>query len=121
MNATERIDIDQFSLEFEKVTEPVHLYLELGKNYLKYSGEYYGQILNNREDPSLGWKDTYEKFTIKIKKDMIVSLDMLWINKNSYYQIDIEASGYGEIIHIRFKKEKDAEVCYEKLNKFIFY
>lgn len=118
----DKIDIKQFDLHNEKVTEPVSLYIELGSDYLMYVAEYYGEqpASEDKEDHSLGWESIYQNFKIKVKKSAIVSLEINWNNKREIWQVEVEANGYPNSIKFYFEKERDAEVVYKKLDEYIF-
>ena len=118
----ETININHFSLANEKVVEPISMYIELGENYLIYAAEYYGQIPNaaDAEDHSLGWKDIYANFRIKIKRDLICSVEILWIEIRQVWKVEIECNGYPNTIGFYFATQKPAIIVYEKLDKFIF-
>lgn len=114
----ERIDIEQIDLTKEKCTESVHLFIEFGENYFRYVGEYYAEEEN--DDEMLGKKDTYHRWDEKIKRENICVIDLRWSLNNKCYMVEIEASGKGENILLFFKKEKDAQKVYDRLDEFIF-
>lgn len=118
----ERVDIKQFDMANEKVTEPICLYFELHDKYFLYVGEYYCEIptAEDSDDHSMGWKDSYSKFTIKIKKRSIVSVELNWVAKREIYKVEMEVEGYPTSISLYFETEKEAEVIYAKLDKYIF-
>ncbi len=117
-----RIDIEQFDLANEKVTEPIHLYIELAEHSLIYAAEYYGEepAAEDQEDHSLGWKEMYQNFHIKIKREVLVSLDINWVNKRELWRVELEANGYPNSIKFYFKKEKDARKVWKQLDEYIF-
>lgn len=119
---TEKIDIKQFDLDNEKVSEPIRLYVELSERYLLYVGEYYAEepVAEDSEDHSLGWKDKYANFRIKIKKEQLVSLECQWIEKRQLWNVEIEANGYPNTIRFYFKTEKEADVMFNRLDDYIF-
>lgn len=117
-----RIDIKQFDMANETVAESVCLYIELADNYLSYSGEYYAQVpvASDPDDHSMGWKDDYTNFTIKIKRSFLVSLDKDWVEKRQIWRIQLEAYGYPNTINFYFKTETEANKVYKILDEYIF-
>lgn len=118
----QRIDIKQFDMHNEKVSEPILLFIELGDNYLRYVAEYYGEQpkAEDGEDKSLGWEEMYQNFDIKIKREHLVSLDKNWIHKRQLWRVEVEATGYPNSLIWYFKKEKEAINLYKILDDFIF-
>lgn len=114
------IDIKQFDLVNEKITEPITLQIELAENYLLYRGEYYGQIPKDVEDKQLGWKDYYQNFIIKIIRSTICSLEKRWVVDGDIWMVEIEANGYPNSIHFQFQTEKEADAVYNELDFYIF-
>lgn len=119
---TKRIDIEQFDLANEKVTERVHLYIELADNYLLYAAEYYAEhpVSEDKDDHTMGWEDIYSNFRIKVKRETLVSLDINWIHKREMWQVEVEANGYPNTIKFYFKKRKAAEAIWKELDEYIF-
>lgn len=115
-----RIDIEQCDLKNEKCTEGVYLYIEFCENYLLYAGEYYSTFPKDVEDLSLGNEDKYHKFIDKVKIDRVSSMSINWSNTHSLYYIEIDVTGKSENMIFFFKKEKDAQFLFNKLDEFIF-
>lgn len=122
MAEVKRIDINQFNMANEKVSESVHLYIQLSDDYFIYAAEYYGEepIAEDKDDHAMGWKEMYQNFFIKIKRQSLVSLDKNWNNKREFWQVEVEANGYPNTIKLYFKTEKEAQGIYDTLDKFIF-
>ncbi len=118
----EKIDIKQFDLHNEKVTEPVNLYIEFGNDYLMYVAEYYGEQpkAEDKDDHTLGWEPIYQNFKIKVKRECFVSVEINWNNKREMWQVELEASGYPNTIKFYFQTERDAQVVYKKLDEYVF-
>lgn len=118
----ERIDIKHFDLANENLTESNHLYIELGDNYLIYAADYYSEVpvAEDQDDHTLGWKDRYNYFIIKIKRESFVSIDLNWLEKRQLYRVELEANGYPNTVTFYFKTQKEAEAVYKKLDAFIF-
>lgn len=118
----ERINIKQFDLENERVTEPISLYIELGENYLMYVAEFYSEVpkAENQDDHTLGWEDSYSNFKIKVKRECIVSIDINYKRKGELWIIELDVNGYPHTIKFYFKKEKDAAAVHKKLDEYIF-
>ena len=118
----ERIDIKQFDLANEKVVNSVALYIELTDNSLMYYAEYYAEVpaAEDKDDHSLGWKESFQKFKIKVKRSSLVSVEKSWNDKREYWKVEVEASGYPNSIAFYFELESEAEAVYEKLDTYVF-
>ncbi len=116
----ERIDIKQFDLENEKVTEAIQLSIELHDRFLIYEAEYYSEVPVSDDDHSMGWKNVYNKFRIKIKRPLFISVEFHWLDLRELYKVEIEARGYSNTLKFYFKTEKEAENVYQKLDNYIF-
>jgi hypothetical protein len=116
------IDIEQFDLANEKVSEKVHLYIELGDNYFLYTAEYYAEQpkAEDKDDHTFGWEDIYANFRIKIKREAFVSVDINWIHKRELWCVELEANGYPNTVKLYFKKQRDAETVCKALDEYIF-
>ena len=117
-----RIDIKQFDLANERVTERCFLYIELSEKHLLYAAEYYAEHpkAEDKDDHSMGWEDVYQNFRIKIKRETFCSMDINWIHKRQLWQIELEASGYPNTVKFYFQKQKEALEVYKELDKWIF-
>jgi len=117
-----QIKIEQFDMANERLIEPVLLDVILADNYIQYSAEYYAEQpkSEDKDDHTLGWEEIYANFKIKIKRETICSLDINWVFKRQLWQVEMEANGYPNTVKWYFKKEKDANEFYKKLDEYIF-
>jgi hypothetical protein len=120
MEAT-KILIKLFDLPNEKMSEVNECFVELGESYLLFHADYYSTVPKNQDDHSLGWKDRYQKFSIKVRRSNIMSVELEWLEESEMYSVVIEIEGYPVSIRFYFKKESEAKVMRDKLDAFILW
>jgi hypothetical protein len=115
-----RIDIKQFDLEFEKVTEPVSLFVTLTDKFFEYTAEYYSEVPKDKEDKFSVWEPRYNNFDIKIRKDTLVSVELYYNDKQNYWQVEMEFFGYPNVVKIHFQLEKNAREFHKIMDHYVF-
>lgn len=122
MNKPERIDIALFDLENQMVKHIIHSYIELGSNYVIHSRAYHSEV-PKAEDPndhSLGWKEKFNDFYLKFKRELIVSVEYYYHEKGDYWFVETEVNGYPNSITLYFETRLEAENMCKKLEDYIF-
>lgn len=118
----EKIEIKHFDLEFERNMQTTESFVELHDTYLRYKAIYDSEIPKDKEDLTMGWKDAYYNFDLRIKREHFVSVEKFWIDKSEQWRLELEASGYPSTVNLYYSKNDEVEMLevFEKLFKWVF-
>lgn len=115
-----RIDIENITLSGMKPTSTEAFFLELEETYLRYYADYWADEPRDETDHKLGWHNVQTFLDIKMKKEDIKSIQLMWIiPPQSVFKISLFPSASYDI-HFYVKKRKEANRIYELIDDYIF-
>lgn len=117
-----RYDLKPVDLRNEKFEQVTHLYIEMRRSYIVYAAKYFSQIpiAENKDDHSMGWKQTFSDFHIKIKRASLVALDISFLDHADLWCVMFESNGYPYTVKLYFETEAEARDFHKVLDEFIF-
>jgi len=117
-----RIDIELISLPNQQITHTVNSCLYLDDHSMTCEREYYSKVpvSDDPTDHTLGWKEVFRDSVTKIKKDALVSIDLIFSETDDCYRVEIEANGYPEAFYFYFETKEKAKVFFDIMDEYIF-
>lgn len=116
----ERIEIKHFDLEFEKRIETTEAFIELNDTYFRYRSCHDSEHPKDKSDLLQGWEAQYHNFDTRIKREAFISVEWYWNDKQDYYEIQMEATGYPTSIILYFNDEKEMLRVFEIIFHWVF-